>query len=80
MFFKKKRKIMSSESEEISKICATCKFATPMNAVDDFLCSKKGLVSPDYSCKKYFLNHLVKRPPKKRTLNTSRLSPKDFEI
>ena len=80
MLFKKKRKILSKEDNEISKICATCKFATSMHSVDDLMCSKKGLVAPDFSCKHYYLNHLIKRPPRKRILNTSKFSPEDFEI
>lgn len=80
MIFKAKRKILSGESEDISKICATCKFASPLHAVDDLMCSKKGLVSADFTCKHYFLNHLLKRPPKKRKLSTDRFSPEDFEI
>lgn len=79
MFSKKNRSIFS-EVSDISKICATCKFASPLHAVDDYMCVKKGLVSRDYSCKHYDYNRLMKRPPKKRKLNTEQLNPEDFEI
>lgn len=79
MLSKKKRGIFS-EVTDVSRICATCKFASPLRAVDDFMCTKKGLVSRDYSCKHYDYNRLMKRPPKKRNLNTERFAPEDFEI
>ena len=41
---------------------------------------KKGLVSRDFCCKHYEYNRLLKRPPKKRNLNTERFSAEDFEI
>ncbi len=79
MFFKKKRGIFS-EVTDVSQICATCKFASPLCATDDLMCAKKGLVSSDYTCKHYDYNRLMKRPPKKRNLATDRFSPEDFEI
>lgn len=79
MLFKKKRGIFS-DLQDVSKICATCKFSSSMHAVDDLMCSKKGVVSPDFTCKHYDFNRLMKRPPKKHTLNTDKFSPEDFEI
>lgn len=79
MFLKKKRGLFS-EVTDVSKICATCKFASSLHAVDDFMCCKKGLVSRDFTCKHYDYNRLMKRPPKKRKLNTDRFNPEDFEI
>ncbi len=79
MLFKKKRGIFS-EVTDVSKICATCKFASPLHATDDLMCSKKGLVAQNFTCKHYDFNRLMKRPPKKRNLSTERFSPEDFEI
>ena len=80
MLFKKKGNIYS-EITEVSQICATCKFASPLHAIDDdYMCKKKGLVSRDFCCKHYEYNRLLKRPPKKRNLNTERFSAEDFEI
>ncbi len=80
MLFKKKRKVLSDKIETVSNICATCKFATKLHASEDFMCSKKGMVSPDFTCRRYAFNHLINRPPKKHKLNTNNLSAKDFEI
>ncbi len=79
MIFKKKRSIFS-EVTGISKTCATCKFATVLCSTDDIICQKKGLVSPDFNCKHYDYNRLLKRPPKRRNLATERFSAEDFEI
>lgn len=79
MIFKKKRGIFS-DNVDVSKICATCRFASPLYSTEDFMCSKKGLVSAEASCKRYEYNRLMKRPPKKHNLNTDRFSPEDFEI
>ncbi len=79
MIFKKKRGIFS-EVTDVSKICETCKFASPLCTTDDLMCSKKGLVGRDFTCKYYDFNRLMKRPPKKHTINTDRFSPEDFEI
>ena len=80
MLFKKRRKVFSDEVLDVSKICTTCKFASRLNAVEDLMCSKKGVVSPNFSCKHYYYNRLMKRPPKKRSLNSNRYSAEDFEI
>ena len=81
MFFKKKKKRgLYSEVTDVSKICATCKYASALCTVDDFMCSKHGLVSRDYCCKSYDYNRLIKRPPKKRQIKNSRFSAEDFSI
>ncbi len=80
MFFKKKRKVLSDKIDDVSIICATCKFATRLHSSEDFMCSKKGLVPPNFSCRHYAFNHLISRPPRKRNLSTNKLSAKDFEI
>jgi hypothetical protein len=77
--FKKKRK-MFSDTNEVSKICATCKFATEMTSTDDYTCSKKGPVAYDSHCKHYEYNHFLKRPPRKNFSISDRFSPEDFEI
>ena len=79
MIFKKKRGLFS-EVTDVSKICATCKFASPLSVTKDMMCRKKGLVSADFTCKTYDYNRLLKRPPKKRILATDRFSAEDFEI
>lgn len=85
MFFKKKepkapQRGLYSEITDVSKICATCKYASSLHSVDDYMCSKYGMVSRDYTCKYYDYNRLMKRPPKKRKLNTNHLTVDDFSI
>ncbi len=79
MIFKKKRGIFS-EVTDVSKICATCKFASPLCATDDLMCKKKGLVASNYICRHYDYNRLMKRPSRKRNLSTDKYSAEDFEI
>ncbi len=79
MIIKKKRGVFSDVTD-VSRICATCKYASPLCSTDDMMCQKKGLVSSDFSCKRYDYNRLMKLPPRKRSLSTDRFSPEDFEI
>jgi len=76
MFKKHKYKDLMSE---VSKVCETCKFASPLHTSDSLFCSKKGPVSPNYVCKKYDFNQLIKRPPKMRKLNIA-LTPEELKI
>lgn len=78
--FKKNKKSIYSDTNEVSSICATCKFATPLVTVDDFMCPIHGVVNSDFTCKKYDYNRLMKRPAKKRILNTNRFTQEDFNI
>ncbi len=78
--FKKRKNSIYSDTDEVSRICATCKFAIPLVTVDDLMCPKYGIVKPDFICKKYDYNRLMKRPAKKRILNTNRFTQEDFSI
>lgn len=77
---KKKERPLFGGNEEVSKNCSTCKYARPLDASEDFVCSKKGVVSRKFVCRAYQLNLLLKQPPKKRFLDTSRYKPEDFSI
>ncbi len=79
MFFKKKRGLYS-EVEDVSKVCATCKYASSLCAVDELICQKKGLVESNYFCRHYDYNRLLKRPNRKRNLAENKFSAEDFEI
>lgn len=80
MLFKKKINKTNFENFDAAIICATCKYASPLHATDDYICHKKGLVSFNYACRHYDYNRLLKRPPKKRQLNMSRVDSNDFNI
>ncbi len=77
--FKKKFNLYSNNLD-VSKNCATCKFGKPLINTDDIMCQKKGLVSAKHICKKYDYNRLLKRPPKKRSVNISKLDENDYSI
>ncbi len=69
-----------NENPDLIEKCETCAFAVLLKYSGDCLCSKFGIVSPEYKCKKYKINRFLKRPPKKRELNFSRYSNDDFSI
>ena len=71
--------IYSDVSDKVTQVCATCKWAAPFNTVDFVICSKKGLVKADSTCRKYEYNRLLKQPPKKRKMST-RFDKTDFSI
>lgn len=75
---KKEERGLFNERDDISKICATCTFSKKLS-IGDYICSKYGVVSEDYSCKKYFLNRFMEQP-KKQSLDFSRFSIDDFSI
>ena len=78
MSFKKKNGLFS-DSLEITKKCGTCKFAKTLLSSEDIICQKHGLVSENHICRHYDYNRLMKRPPKKRIINSS-FSKDDFSI
>lgn len=51
-------------SKEIEKICAYCEYGKSIHGTDDIICSKKGLVRADHSCKKFLYSPLRRTPPK----------------
>ncbi len=77
---KNEKRGLFNENPDLIEKCETCAFATSLSYCGDFLCSKYGAVSPDWLCKKYKVNRFLKKPPKKRKIDTSRFSPDDFSI
>ena len=65
---------------DVSAICATCQNAKALETENEYLCKKRGVVDRDFTCRKYKLNLMLKRPPKKRILDTSRYKAEDFSI
>lgn len=51
-------------SQDIEKICAYCEHGKPIFGTDDIICTKKGLVRADFSCKKFLYTPLRRTPPK----------------
>lgn len=77
---RKNNRPLYGDTDEVSKICATCKHARPLETENDYLCSKNGVVERSYTCRSYKLNMLLKRPPKKRSINAARYKAEDFSI
>lgn len=72
--------VYSDVSDEVTKSCATCKWASPFTTVEYAICSKKRLVKADHVCKKYEYNRLLKQPKKKRNIVENRFNADDFSI
>jgi len=71
--------VYSDVSDQVTQICETCKWATPIKTMNDVICSKYGIVKSDYRCKHYEYNRLLKRPNKKRRAKTE-FTADDFSI
>lgn len=73
--FKMRKKLFGNN---ISPACEYCEFGIPSSDAKMVLCSKKGVVSPFYSCNK-FIYMPTKRIPRRRP-NLPSYSKEDFEI
>ena len=71
--------VYTDVSDQVTQICATCKWASPFQTVDYVVCSKKGLINSDYVCKHYEYNRLLKKNTKKKKM-TREFSDEDFSI
>ncbi len=71
--------VYSDVSDQVTQICATCKWAIPFHTVDYVICSKKGLVNSGFTCKKYEYNRLLKKTPKNKKI-CHQFSDEDFSI
>ena len=71
--------VYSDVSDQVTQICATCKWASPFQTIDFVICSKKGLVNSDFVCKNYEYNRLLKKSSKKRSIKKE-FSAEDFSI
>lgn len=72
--------VYSDISDEVTQICATCKWASHFTTVEYVICSKKGLIKADYVCKKYEYNRLLKQSYRRRNVNINRFKSEDFSI
>lgn len=52
-------------SKDIIPMCLYCEHGKRIIATDDIICSKRGIVKPDHSCKKFRYTPLNRVPPKK---------------
>ena len=66
----KKLKIKNKDNIEV--FCKFCERATPLLTEGKLVCSKVGVVSEDYKCRKFIYDPL-KRSPKLLTVNAEEL-------
>lgn len=64
--------------KEIDKICAFCQFGEELTE-DAILCCRCGPVTPEYSCRKFRYDPLL-RKPRLGELPKGSLTSKDFEL
>ena len=53
-----------SKNSDVAKMCEFCRFASQIKTTEDMLCSHKGVVDKEYSCRKFVYDPL-KRVPRK---------------
>ena len=60
--------------------CYFCEHGKRIPNTSDVICSKKGIVSEEYVCKKYSYDIFKREVKRKANLNTSKFSKEDFEL
>lgn len=66
-------------SKDIVPLCIYCEYGKKIMATEDIICSKKGIVKPDYYCKKFKYTPINRIPPKRNTEKTE-YCKEDFEF
>lgn len=74
------RSIVKLSPDDRPESCEICVYSRSLSGLKELSCSKRGIVSPDYVCKKFSLNIMAKTARRRRSLNTTHFSPEDFEI
>ncbi len=65
--------------KDIEARCAYCSHAGEADG-ENVLCSKRGLVSRDYSCRRFSYDPLKRTPPPRVSLHTDGLDKDDFSL
>ena len=76
-----KEKTMATErlfGNEISPACQYCANGFARSEGEQVLCMKRGVVPPDYSCRKFRYDPLLRVPP--RPLPLEKYETADFEL
>lgn len=66
--------------KDIEPRCAYCAKANYRVNEHEVLCRKKGVVSPEYHCRAFSYDPLLREPPQPIKLNTEKLSEEDFKL
>lgn len=65
--------------KDIEPSCAYCKRGNPLSD-SEVICSRKGVVAADGSCRSFKYDPLKRVPPRPVKLNTDKLTKEDFSI
>lgn len=74
------RSIIKLNPDEQSPKCSLCVYSKPFAGLTELSCEKKGVVAPDYKCKKFSLDIMAKTSRRKHSLELKGLSAEDFSI
>lgn len=66
-------------SKKIARMCQYCDHSRPVIQTDHFICPFKGLITGDFSCRKYKYN-AIKRVPPKKIIYKEEFDKSDFEL
>ncbi len=69
---------MFGKKQKESACCRYCKRVTERDG--DYICKKRGVVSPGGFCPSYRFDPFAPRETRKRNIDTSVFDPLDFEI
>ncbi len=53
---------MAKKSNDIEKMCMFCRFSSLIKPTEDMLCSYKGVVDKEFSCRKFVYDPLKRVP------------------
>ncbi len=65
--------------KDIEPSCSYCKRGTPLSD-SEVVCSRKGIVAADSSCRAFRYDPLKRVPPRPVKLNTDKLTKEDFSL
>ena len=65
--------------KDIEPRCVYCARGCRVNE-KEVLCKKRGIVSPEYHCRSFRYDPLLREPPAPIKLNTAKLLEEDFKL
>lgn len=65
--------------KKITRSCQYCSYGTHLNA-NEVLCSKRGIVNIDKSCRKFTYDPCRRIPPKNKATDFSKYDTEDFSL
>ena len=74
------RSIIKLNSDEQKPSCSVCIYSRPMAGLKELSCKKKGVVAPDYYCKKFLLDIMAKTAKRRHSIDKSLFQDEDFSI